>query len=238
MSKRVMGAVVAAAVAIVAVLVALQLRGGDGPSKDAWAKSATQAETLLKGIPQTGAVLGTPDAPVTIVEYVDYKCPVCAAASQNIVPATIKKYVRTGVAKMELRPILLGAGGGQNTSNLGADSEIGAFGGLAAAKQNKMWQFTEVMMANQGAETDAWITEGVITDAATAVGLDIAKWKSDFKSDAVVNVVFGNIDAATADKYTGTPFFVVTGPGGTERFSTPDRMALMDAAVKKVNVKA
>ena len=37
----------------------------------------------LKGIPQNGFVLGDPNAPVTLVEYIDLQCPICAAVRDD-----------------------------------------------------------------------------------------------------------------------------------------------------------
>ncbi|KQL53219.1 thiol-disulfide oxidoreductase [Heyndrickxia shackletonii] len=43
--------------------------------------------------------LGKSDAPVNIVEFGDYKCPVCKNFTENVYPATIKKLVDNGKVK-------------------------------------------------------------------------------------------------------------------------------------------
>lgn len=218
MSKKLMGVIVAAAVAIVAVLVVVQLMGDDGPTATEFQKSATEVEALLQGIPQDGATLGEPDAPVTLTEFVDYKCPFCAEAATGPVKRVITDYVKTGKVKIVLKPIRLGAAAGQG-SRLGPDSERGALAGLAAAKQDKMWQYTEILFSNQGNEQEEWITPDVAEAIADAAGADLAKWQADFDGDAVVDEMFANESDATAAGYSGTPFFVATGPGGTKSFS-------------------
>ena len=219
MSKRLIGVIVAAAVVIVAALVAVQLLGGDdGPSASAFQESAPEIERLLEGIPQDGAVLGNADAPVTLVEYVDVKCPFCALAATGVVREVIEQYVRPGQVKMELRPIRLGSQGGQG-STLGPDSERGAFGVLAAGGQDRMWQYAEILFENQGDEREEWITEEVVEDIAEAAGVEIGEWRAEFEGDRIVDRLFANENAAQAAGYTGTPFFVATGPGGTRSFS-------------------
>ncbi|MFN8111007.1 MAG: thioredoxin domain-containing protein [Thermoleophilia bacterium] len=236
MSKRVIGVVVAVAIIVVAGLVALQLRNKDSSRSDsALQKAAKEADTLLAGIPQQGEYLGNTSAPVTITEFLDYKCPVCKAAESSVVPQLITKYVRPGTARIRLRPILLGAqSSGQAVSNLGPDSEIGALAGIATADTNRMWQFTKIMYATQGNESTQWITDGVVTNAVKAAGIDVGKWQPVYKGNEVVNTLFANIDAALAAHYTGTPYFVVSGPKGTEGIKNWNDLASYETAVNKV----
>ncbi len=55
----------------------------------------TQAAALFDGIPERNGVLGDPDAPVTVTEFVDLQCPVCATASESTLPAIVDGYVRS-----------------------------------------------------------------------------------------------------------------------------------------------
>ena len=47
------------------------------------ARGAARAPALFAGIPERDGVLGDPGAPVTVTEYVDLQCPVCAEASRD-----------------------------------------------------------------------------------------------------------------------------------------------------------
>lgn len=237
MSKKLIGVIVAAAVAVVAALVVLQLvNKDDGPSASGLEKTATEVEALLKGIPQNGLVLGNADAPVTLVEFVDYKCPFCAAAATGPMKTVITDYVKTGKVKVELRPIRLGAAAGQG-SRLGPDSERGALAGLAVAKQNKLWQYTEILFANQGDENTEWITDAVVEDIVSASGADLEQWKKDYAADAVVDEMFDNESRATASGYTGTPWFEATGPGGTKTFSESEDLTVFTDNLDAVAAK-
>ena len=123
---------------------------------------------MLNGIPQNGQVLGSRQAPVTIVEYMDYKCPVCGAASQQ--PRAAADHRTTyapAKATIELRPVHVIPGN---------QSETAALAGLATAPQNRMWYFTELILRNQGSELDPWLAHGVLTDAAKTSGVNIAAW--------------------------------------------------------------
>jgi protein-disulfide isomerase len=65
----------------------------------------SQAAALFAGIPEHGGVLGHPSAPVTVTEYVDLQCPICAEASRTTLPALVKDYVRTGKVKLQGRTL-------------------------------------------------------------------------------------------------------------------------------------
>jgi protein-disulfide isomerase len=221
-SKKVIAAIVAVAVVLVVGLVVWQLQSGDdAPQTAAEFEGTEEVAALLQGIPQDGRVLGEPDAPVTIAEYIDFKCPVCAAASEGVVPELIEKYVRPGTVKLEVRPIAF----------LGPDSERGALGLEAAALQDRAWQFTELLLKNQGNEAREWITDEVVLGAAGAAGADTARFEEDYRGEAVGDAFVATKDQARADGVSGTPFWVVSGPGEGTSFSGNADIARFDQAI-------
>ena len=50
-------------------------------------------------------MLGDPKAPITVTEYLDPQCPICAEASKANLPHLIKNYVRTGKVKLQARTL-------------------------------------------------------------------------------------------------------------------------------------
>lgn len=153
---------VLAAVAVVAVLAAVAIGGvGDGDSgKGGGTPAAT--ESALRGIPQSGITLGSPDAPVTMVEFADLQCPFCAEYHRNVFPELLKRYVRTGKLRLQLRLLRF----------LGPDSDRLARVAAAASAQNRMWQFVGLAYQRQGRENSGYATDDFINTLAADAGLD------------------------------------------------------------------
>ena len=78
---RMVGGIVVAAIAIVVVLVVVSSGGAKKESGLAQGTTKTKTvaavDSMLTGIPQSGATLGNPNAPVTMTYYADLECPIC-----------------------------------------------------------------------------------------------------------------------------------------------------------------
>lgn len=220
MNKRYIVGAIAAAVVVVVVLVVVSLAGGDSETVSS-IEGAAAVETELEGIPQTANVLGEASAPVTIVEYGDIACPGCKSASESLIPTLIDRYVRTGEAKLEFRPIAF----------ISQSSERGALGAEAAALQDKMWSLVSLLYRNQGDERDDWLSDDLLEEAAEKAGLDMDQWRADYAGDAVATTFFERSNAASADGVDSTPTFIVQGPRGEERANTLEEFASAIEAV-------
>ena len=56
-----------------------------------------------------GFEIGSPDAPITIIEYRSLTCSHCADFSTNVFPELEEKYIKSGKVKFEFRPFVLNA---------------------------------------------------------------------------------------------------------------------------------
>ena len=171
-------AAVGAALLVAAVVGAALARGG-GEEASATGSTLTdgpEATAVFKGIPQQGVALGRPNAPVTVVEFVDLQCPFCREFAVESMPALIEKHVRTGKVRLELRGLAF----------LGPDSERGLRAAFAASRQNRLFEFTELLYFNQGAENSGWLDQEMVEAAARSLpGLDVVRLVSDMDSGAV-----------------------------------------------------
>jgi protein-disulfide isomerase len=168
---------------------------------------------LFKGIPQQGNVLGKASAPVTMVEYIDLQCPVCRAFETETMPTIIDRYVRTGKVKVEARTIAF----------IGADSDRGRRAAIAASRQNRLFDFEQLLYANQGAENTGWLDDSMVTAAAKSIpGLDVQTLLNTRNSASVVDTAKRYDAEAKADGVGGTPALYIGKSGGKLAAFSPD----------------
>jgi protein-disulfide isomerase len=204
--------IVVAALVVVGVVVGISLSGGDD-DPPASADVADETQQQLEGLTQEANVLGDAGAPVTIVEYGDIACPACKQISATLIPELIDQHVRTGEAKLEFRPI--------NLLQL-ASGERGAFAAEAAAFQDKTWSLVTLLYEIQGPESEDWLTDDVLFDAAADAGLDVDQFRADYEGEQVVEAFDATASQAAEDQVQQTPTFYVEGPGGRQEVENLD----------------
>lgn len=204
-----LGGVLVAAAAIVAALVVLG-GGGDGnaqPKRQAGEAVAGQREVAaqLAGIPQAGIALGRRRAPVTVVEFGDLQCPVCAAFSTSAMPTLVERYIRPGKVRMEFRTLTF----------IGPDSERLGRMAAAAAQQDRLYQFAELVYANQGAENSGYATDEYLRRIGGAVaGLDVGQALAARDTASATHELADAARASSINGVDATPTFLVGRTGG------------------------
>jgi len=183
-------------------------------------QGAGEANDLFKGIPQTGLVLGKPSAPVEMEMFIDVQCPICQFYEVNNLPTIVQKYIRTGKVQLHLQPwAFLGGAGSQSFS--------GRLGLIAAAAQNKGFQYAKVLYDNQGAEESGWLNGQMMANiAASVTGLNLAQWQKDANSSAAKSIASDVDKLAAKGHVTGTPTVLVGRTSGNlQNVLTPQQIA-------------
>jgi protein-disulfide isomerase len=188
-------AALAAALVVTGAAIAVSASGGKT------AAPPPQKSELLAGIPERAGVLGDPKAPITITEYVDLQCPICADASKQTLPWLVENYVRTGKAKLDLRALHF----------LGPDSVKAARVAAGAKAQGRLWPFVEAFYAAQGAENSGYVTDDFLRDVAKAAGVDADKALDQADSEAALRFLEQANADATRLGVNSTPTFAVGG---------------------------
>jgi protein-disulfide isomerase len=195
----------AAFLAICAVAVLIIISQSGGGSAGSGTQDADLVTKQLQGVPQHGTVLGNPKAKVTLVEYGDLQCPVCEQFSTQVTPDLITNVVRKGTASYEFRQFTI----------IGPDSATAAKAALAAAEQNRYFNFIELFYRNQGVENSGYVTDAFLENVAKGAGVpDLAKWNKDRNSSKVSAELKKVQQDAQALGLSATPSFVVDGPRG------------------------
>jgi protein-disulfide isomerase len=217
------------AVAVIVALIVISQSGGDDHSSPpANVAGVAQVDTELKGISQSGQVMGDSAAKVTVIEYGDPQCSSCKFFSENVAPQLISSEVRPGNVKYEFRPFLI----------IGPDSKPAMRATLAAGEQNRFWQFLQLFYLNQGGENSGYVTDSFLTDLANGAGVpDIDKWnqdRNDSKWDATIQQGSSQADSLG---FTGTPSILVEGPGGQKAIGggTIPTLEEIQAAIQQVS---
>jgi protein-disulfide isomerase len=204
------GVLVAIAVIVAAVAAVLLLKGNNSKSNSSTTATvlsgASEVTKQFAGIPQHGDVLGKASAPATMVEYIDLQCPVCRDFETSVMPSVIDRYVRAGKLKVIARPVAII---GSRT-----DSQRGRLGMIAASKQNRAFNFAQLLYFNQGPEDGGWLDDSMVASAAKSIpGVKVAALQAAAKSTAVADQAKTYDTEATKDGLSGTPT-VLVGPSG------------------------
>lgn len=173
------------------------------------ASNKNQPSTVFQEPPSlvNQPVLGNDDAPVTLIEFGDYKCPSCKAWSNVVYPQLQKEYIDTGKLKFAYINVLFHE----------QESVLAALAGEAVFAQDPQafWMFHKALYeAQPQANHDGlWITEEKILEVVktAAPTIDLTKLKEDLKNQEVASRV--KIDNELVQKFgvKQTPTVMING---------------------------
>src|SRR5438105_4907906 len=193
---QMLGGTVLVAVIVVGVAIAISASGGSssplvtGPAAKRTAASVT---TMLQGIPQSGNVLGSPSAKVTVTEFGDLECPVCKDFALGAENDLINSDLRTGSVKLVYRSLETATGNGPNQSVWPTQQSAA----IAAGLQNHEWDYVLLFYRLQGDETTTYVDSAYLNGLGRLIpGLNFAKWQSDRSNTALAAQVTADQQAA------------------------------------------
>jgi protein-disulfide isomerase len=210
---RVLGGILAAVLVVVVATIAISSTGGRANAATGGRlNGAAFSASLFAGIPQHGIVLGNANAPVRVVEFADLQCPYCDEYSVQALPALVRDYVRTGKVSMQF----------ENLSFIGPGSVAAGRVAAAAAQQDRLWNFIDLMYLNQGEENSGYVTPSYLRHLLDAVpGLNVpAALNASAAPSADAALTQAN-NVATADGVNATPSFLIGRAGGPLRQFQP-----------------
>jgi protein-disulfide isomerase len=139
-------------------------------------------------------VMGKADAKVTIVEFSDFQCPFCSRG-KAIVDEVAKQYGDKVKVVFKHLPL-----------PMHSQAEPAARASIAAQNQGKFWEMHDLLFENQQN-----LNEEEYKKFAKQLGLDMAKFEADYKSDKAAKQVQEDMKLATSLGVNGTPGFFING---------------------------
>jgi protein-disulfide isomerase len=183
---------------------------------------------LLKGITQQGTTLGDPNAPVTIVEFVDLQCPYCRANEIDEMPTIIDQLVRPGKAKITIAPL----------AGLGPDSVVGQTVFLRLARKNLGWNFLNLAYLNQGQEHSGYMTDAWLAKRIAEIPGAAASDRVRTPDAAIAKQAKDALTLAHKTGVTSTPEFLIglssTDPSTYRRYEVQDHLRNSDLVLQAV----
>lgn len=195
-----LGLPVAIAIAV-SVLAIVASSNRSRPPRGYLVQSATGMQRTLAGLPQHGATLGDPAAPVTVTEFADLQCPYCDGFALTVLPRIIDAYVVPGKVKLAFR----------NFPFLGEDSVRAARMAVAAEDQNRMWGFVDAFYYDQKAENSGYVTASFLRSVGSSVpGLSVVSALNQSRTPSVTARLESDVSLGRSEHVRATPTFIIT----------------------------
>jgi protein-disulfide isomerase len=158
-------------------------------------------------------VLGQPDAPVTLLEYGDYECPVCGRA--NVVVAEVLRRAGDDV-RFAFRDFPL--------TRIHPHARDAAQASDAAGSQGQFWPMHWMLFEHQDA-----LEPDDLLSYARALGLDMARFVQELRAGVHLPRIQRDFRSGVRSGVNGTPTFFIN----DERLDRPWNVdVLLDAVTK------
>ena len=151
----------------------------------------TRATLNMEGV----AMLGSKDAPLTIVEYTDYQCPFCQRFHVTAFTDLKKNYIDTGKVRFYSRDLPL---------DFHPNAMRAAMAAHCAADQGQFWKLRDVMGANPDK-----LDMDHIAGFATDLKMDTKTLRACVESEKYKNAIQTDVLEAMKVGANGTPTFVI-----------------------------
>ena len=193
-------------------------RGGAVAAGDTATLPFTPADSAFPGY-----VLGSDSAPVEVVEYADYECPVCASFGAVQFPSIRQQLIETGRVRWRFRDFPL----------LGTHrwARLSAMVVACASEQGKEWEAMDALFQRHAewAQRPADPT-GLLADRMQGIGVDMGRYRSCMDSQRYAGRIEASRVEGIARAVRGTPTFFVNGREHEFRRATSDEfLALVDS---------
>jgi protein-disulfide isomerase len=202
--------------------------GSGGEKGEVRITGAEEIQSLVGGIPQDGARLGSSDAPVTVQVFNDLSCDPCSDWNRDVVVPLIQGPVRSGDIQLIYHNFPMSESG----------FFLGAYGAVAAAKQDYEWQFIQLFFYNQEEAKTRGADQDFLDAIARGVGVvnfNVEQWQQDMKDSDIQDTLDADEKLSAERRLPAEPAVVVGGPNGTKQLIESPSLADVQAAIAEVS---
>ncbi|HET9119274.1 MAG TPA: thioredoxin domain-containing protein [Solirubrobacterales bacterium] len=202
--------------------------GSGGEKGEVRITGAEEIQSLVGGIPQDGARLGSSDAPVTVQVFNDLSCDPCSDWNRDVVVPLIQGPVRSGDIQLIYHNFPMSESG----------FFLGAYGAVAAAKQDYEWQFIQLFFYNQEEAKKRGADQDFLDAIARGVGVvnfNVEQWQQDMKDSDIQDTLDADEKLSAERRLPAEPAVVVGGPNGTKQLIESPSLADVQAAIAEVS---
>lgn len=145
-------------------------------------------------------IKGSPEAPITLVEYSDFQCPACKSAAPQL-SDLLKQF--DGKFNMEFRHFPL--------RSIHGNAQLAGQAAEAAGMQGKFWEMHDALYENQNEWSTSFNPTRYFKKYAEKIGINVDRFVYDMESDKVKDIVNAQFDESMVLELPGTPSFMLNG---------------------------
>ena len=202
----------------------------------AWATSrpktqVSQIDPNLPPLVAKGYMLGSPTAPVEVIQFADFECPACGQFAVITEPQVRSELVNTGKVRIRFMDFPL---------NMHRNTWDASLAAACANDQGKFWEMHDAIFANQ----DKWNGEatsrprGPLSDLARGIGLDMDKYGACMDNDTYRARIQASAQEAIRRQIGQTPTFIFNGTVVPGALPYDKFKSYVDEAMKRVPAQA
>ena len=148
-------------------------------------------------------ILGSVDAPITLVEFGDYQCSFCKRHFDQTHDLIVKNYVETNKVKIVFKDLIV---------TPGSDSMHAANAAHCAKDQGMFWKYHYMLYNNWEGENTGWITTDNLNKFAQKIDMNMNEFSKCMSDNKWMELITASKNDANTLGITGTPSFFLIGP--------------------------
>ncbi|HEX7207240.1 MAG TPA: DsbA family protein [Nitrososphaeraceae archaeon] len=156
--------------------------------------------SLSNLINQGSPYLGNISAPITIIDFSDFQCGLCARYVKATEPPLNQTYVQTDKVALVFKHL----------PNRGFDSMDAALAAQCTNDQGKFWNYHELLYHNQKPIDSGWVSKDNLMEFASQVpSLNMQQFEDCLDSEKYKNFIKNDLALASSFSFQDSPSFII-----------------------------